>query len=75
MYTSFTCYGELLDQHPDLHKKMFKDISTTDEDTMLRAFDTLKGWQRHPDYWIYRNWVGVDHRWHGIHFAPWEESA
>ena len=28
---------------------------------MLRAFDTLKGWQVHPDYWMFRNWVGVDH--------------
>jgi len=61
MYTSFTCYGELLDQHPELHKKMMEDISATDEDTMLRAFDTLKGWQGHPDFWMYRNWVGVDH--------------
>lgn len=61
MYTSFICYGELLDQHPELHQKMMEDISSTDEDTMLRAFDTLKSWQEHPDYWMFRDWVGVDH--------------
>lgn len=60
MYTSIICYGDFLEENPDLHERMLEDISGTSEGDMLRAYDVLKDWQYRDDGWAFRTWVGVD---------------
>ena len=60
MYTSILCYGELLEQHPELPDQMVADIANTREQELLRSFDILKSWQGSGDGWAGRDWVAVD---------------